>query len=146
MLDNATNNDTMVAAIERRAHAESIEFNAQWARLRCMPHTIHLAAVKVSTSVLYQYSVTNMQTQLLEAIGAISKSDANKSSSRAGNYQETTSVPLERAHDEEAASLENSDVSEELIFTTNISSQILPAIDKVISRFVFLTQLANANL
>jgi len=48
MLDNATNNNTMVEAIERWAAAEGIKFNAKWARLRCMPHTIHLAAIKVN--------------------------------------------------------------------------------------------------
>lgn len=46
MLDNATNNDTMVQGLERCAHDEGIAFNADWARLRCLPHIIHLAAVK----------------------------------------------------------------------------------------------------
>lgn len=48
MLDNASNNDTMVDEIERRARSQGIIFNAKWGRLRCMPHTIHLAAIKVS--------------------------------------------------------------------------------------------------
>ena len=47
MLDNATNNDTMVEGIQRRAALEGIVFNATWAHLRCLPHTVHLAAVKV---------------------------------------------------------------------------------------------------
>ena len=47
MLDNASNNDTMVDEIERRAQAQGIILNAKWGRLRCMPHTIHLAAIKV---------------------------------------------------------------------------------------------------
>ena len=34
--------------IERRAEAEGITFNAAWARLHCMPHTVHLAALKAS--------------------------------------------------------------------------------------------------
>jgi hypothetical protein len=56
MLDNASNNDTFVDGIERRSKKAGVPFNAMWARLRCMPHTIHLAAIKVllslTTSVL----------------------------------------------------------------------------------------------
>ena len=48
MLDNAYNNNTMVEGIKARAALEGIELNAAWARLRCMPHTIHLAAIKVA--------------------------------------------------------------------------------------------------
>lgn len=48
MLDNAMNNDTMVEGIKRRANAAGIKMNASWARLRCMPHTVHLSAIKVS--------------------------------------------------------------------------------------------------
>ena len=48
MMDNASNNDTLVKGLQRRAEAEGITFNAAWARLRCMPHTVHLAALKAS--------------------------------------------------------------------------------------------------
>jgi hypothetical protein len=51
MLDNASNNDTFVDGIERRAKKAGVPFNASWARLRCMPHTIHLAALKVCFSI-----------------------------------------------------------------------------------------------
>jgi hypothetical protein len=51
MLDNASNNDTFVDGIERRAKKAGVPFNASWARLRCMPHTIHLAAIKVRVSI-----------------------------------------------------------------------------------------------
>ncbi|KAJ6562969.1 hypothetical protein B0H10DRAFT_1929717 [Mycena sp. CBHHK59/15] len=47
VMDNATNNDTMTQAIERKCLAESIPFEAQNSRMRCMPHTVHLAALKV---------------------------------------------------------------------------------------------------
>ena len=47
MMDNATNNDTLTTSIETRCHALGIEFSARHARMRCMPHTIHLAALKV---------------------------------------------------------------------------------------------------
>ena len=48
MLDNASNNNTIVDAIAGHAASEGIKLNATWAWLRCMPHTIHLAAIKVS--------------------------------------------------------------------------------------------------
>jgi hypothetical protein len=48
MMDNASNNDTLVKGLEQRAEAEGITFNAAWARLRCMPHTVCLAALKAS--------------------------------------------------------------------------------------------------
>lgn len=46
-MDNATNNDKLVEAIERKCKAENIRFDAKRSRLRCMPHTVHLAALKV---------------------------------------------------------------------------------------------------
>lgn len=47
MMDNATNNDTMMQSLERKHRAANIKFDGQKARVRCMPHTIHLAAEKV---------------------------------------------------------------------------------------------------
>ncbi|KAJ7934291.1 hypothetical protein B0H13DRAFT_1560409, partial [Mycena leptocephala] len=43
VMDNATNNDTLVAAFEHRCRQLKISFSARDARMRCMPHTIHLA-------------------------------------------------------------------------------------------------------
>lgn len=47
MMDNATNNDTMIKAIETRCQEAGIKFRADYSRMRCMPHTIHLSAIKV---------------------------------------------------------------------------------------------------
>lgn len=47
MMDNASNNDTMIEAIESRCHEAGVKFSARKSRMRCMPHTIHLAALKV---------------------------------------------------------------------------------------------------
>ncbi|KAJ7181981.1 hypothetical protein C8R46DRAFT_940081, partial [Mycena filopes] len=73
VMDNATNNDTMTQAIERKCRAKGIPFEAKRARMRCMPHTVHLAALK-----------------LLEAVGALTKDEAQKvqSGSRRAAYQE----------------------------------------------------------
>ncbi|KAE9386879.1 hypothetical protein BT96DRAFT_761860, partial [Gymnopus androsaceus JB14] len=43
MMDNASNNDTLVEAIECKCNAQNIPFNATHSRLCCMPHTVHLA-------------------------------------------------------------------------------------------------------
>jgi hypothetical protein len=61
MLDNASNNNTFVDGIERCAKKAGVPFNTSWACLHCMPHTIHLAVIKVcflttSTSVGLQTS------------------------------------------------------------------------------------------
>jgi hypothetical protein len=46
MMDNASNNDTMMQCIETRCSEIGVDFHANQARMRCMPHTIHLAAIK----------------------------------------------------------------------------------------------------
>jgi hypothetical protein len=47
MMDNASNNDTLMEALENKCHAAGIDFRASDSRMRCIPHTIHLAAIKV---------------------------------------------------------------------------------------------------
>ena len=47
MMDNATNNDTMMQCIETHCREIGIIFHPDQARMRCMPHTIHLATIKV---------------------------------------------------------------------------------------------------
>jgi hypothetical protein len=47
MADNASNNDTMCDALKTLHNKLGLEFNAKWARLRCMPHTTHLSALAV---------------------------------------------------------------------------------------------------
>lgn len=47
MMDNATNNDTLVEAFERRCATKNIKFSTRHSRLRCVPHTIHLAVLQV---------------------------------------------------------------------------------------------------
>ncbi|EJD06382.1 uncharacterized protein FOMMEDRAFT_50517, partial [Fomitiporia mediterranea MF3/22] len=73
MSDNASNNDTMMETIKTHMTAKGILFSAEEAHLRCMPHTIHLAALK-----------------LLNAIGALKSTNC-----RTSNYQESVSAPLD---------------------------------------------------
>lgn len=54
VMDNASNNDTLVAGLEGRCDAAGISwFDARQARIRCLPHTVHLAALKVY--ILYRH-------------------------------------------------------------------------------------------
>ncbi|KAJ7133922.1 hypothetical protein C8R43DRAFT_843741, partial [Mycena crocata] len=88
VMDNATNNDTLVEAFGRRCAEKGIKFSCADARMRCMPHTIQLSALK-----------------LLEAIGVLTKEEeqAAKAKSRGTVYQECATEPLDREADENAA-------------------------------------------
>ncbi|PPQ80850.1 hypothetical protein CVT25_001974 [Psilocybe cyanescens] len=79
-----------------------------------MLHTIHLAAIK-----------------LLEAIGAFSKTEARKAASRSGNYQDSTTAPLSRVHDDDAAVQEDGDQQDFVSLSLDTSSNILPAVKKL---------------
>ena len=48
MMDNASNNDTLVEALESKCHEAGDEFSASDSRMRCIPDNIHLAAIKAS--------------------------------------------------------------------------------------------------
>jgi hypothetical protein len=133
MLDNASNNDTMIEGIQKRAASEGIKINAAWARLRCMPHTIHLAAIKVN-QVHCMDSRLNCP-QLLEAIGAVSKSDSSKATSRNGNYQDSATTPLSRAYDDEAAGQDDGYQLCDVTLAPDASGHILVAVDKVSHSF-----------
>ena len=50
--DNASNNDTLLESLERLHAGAGHDFDAQESRLRCMPHTIHLAAMEASHKVV----------------------------------------------------------------------------------------------
>ncbi|KAJ7182073.1 hypothetical protein C8R46DRAFT_885098, partial [Mycena filopes] len=53
MMDNATNNDGLMAGLESKFQARGITwFDALEARMRCFPHTTHLAVLKVRSFVI----------------------------------------------------------------------------------------------
>ncbi|THV03567.1 hypothetical protein K435DRAFT_577435, partial [Dendrothele bispora CBS 962.96] len=84
-MDNASNNDTLVEHFAEKCSDHGIPFSAKDARLRCVPHTIHLAALK-----------------LLEAIGAV-----NKGSESQDTYQDSATARVECEFDDEAVALED---------------------------------------
>ncbi|KAJ7112849.1 hypothetical protein C8R43DRAFT_852183, partial [Mycena crocata] len=92
VMDNATNNDTMVEAFERKCREEGIPFSSNDARMRCMPHTIHLSALK-----------------LLEAIGVLTKEEkqASEGRSRGTTYQEYATESLNHDTDNNAGDTED---------------------------------------
>jgi hypothetical protein len=47
-MDNASNNNTLMTSLEQPlgCQQQGIPLSAQDARMRCMPHTIRLAAIK----------------------------------------------------------------------------------------------------
>lgn len=63
MMDNASNNDTLMEALETRCHNAGIEFSASAAHIQCIPHTIHLAAIKVYFS-LFSPFILNLKQHL----------------------------------------------------------------------------------
>ncbi|KAF5337795.1 hypothetical protein D9758_016284 [Tetrapyrgos nigripes] len=90
VMDNASNNDTMIEAIERFCRRENISFSAKDSCLQCMPHTIHLAAL-----------------ELLRCLGAISDDDFSKALSHKAPYQDSVTAPLDCAHDDNATLQDN---------------------------------------
>ncbi|KAK0237408.1 hypothetical protein EDD85DRAFT_735995, partial [Armillaria nabsnona] len=84
IMDNATNNDTMVKHIEDLCWEQSISFSAKESRLRCMPHTIHLATLK-----------------LLEGIRAIRKVNGTKMAGQSA-YQDSATLSVDCSLDDEA--------------------------------------------
>jgi hypothetical protein len=134
-MDNASNNDTLMRAIEKRCadvKPAKVDFSAADSRMRCMPHTVHLAAIKV-LSIYYLNHLKLMFIQLLEGIGALSKADTKKALSRSGNYQDNTVAPMDREHDNEVVQLDDEEEHEDQDPSSDNSDTIISAIAKVIS-------------
>ena len=86
-MDNATNNDTMMVELQVRLAEKGIAFSAKDARMRCLPHVIHLAAL-----------------ELLNAIdGTTTRQEAQRSEGPDG-YQEIITEPIELVLDDDGDS------------------------------------------
>ncbi|KAJ7102799.1 hypothetical protein C8R44DRAFT_746776 [Mycena epipterygia] len=66
-----------------------------------MPHTAHLAAIKVCIEVITAFTQNSFVLKLLEAIGAISKSAHKKSEGKSASYQDAVTAALAREHDDD---------------------------------------------
>jgi hypothetical protein len=127
-MDNATNNNTLALGIQQRSMEAGVHFSAMDSRMRCMPHTVHLAAIKVCVHT----STVNVSElkwfQLLEGIGAISNADSKKAMSRSGNYQDSAVTPVDRQFDDDAIQQEGDDDDDD-------DDGLVSAITKVMSFF-----------
>ena len=129
--DNASNNNTLMTSLEQRCEERGIPFSARNARMRCMPHTIHLAAIK-----------------LLEGIGAISKGDGKKAAAHGGNYQDNITTPLAREHDDNATANDGPEGDGTVMDLVDTGTEleaasgdhgVLSGIEKVVDNFQFPT-------
>jgi hypothetical protein len=103
VMDNATNNDTMVEYFGLKCTQHDISFSERNARLRCLPHTIHLAALKVMylNQKLFMSTYYHTYLKLLEAIGAVSKASPQEP------YQDSATASVDQEFDDEAVSQED---------------------------------------
>jgi hypothetical protein len=46
--NNASNNNMLMTSLEQQCEEQGVPFSAQDSWMRCMPHTVYLAAIKVS--------------------------------------------------------------------------------------------------
>jgi hypothetical protein len=112
VMDNATNNDTLVEHFTRHCSEKDIYFSEIDGRLRCLPHTIHLAALKV---ILSPYTILMKLWQLLEALGALTKTQKkNAKLNRGSSYQETATESVSRDQDNVIVMIEDT-VDEEQV-------------------------------
>jgi hypothetical protein len=82
----------MVQALVQLHHAEGYLFDASQARLRCLPHTIHLSAL-----------------QLLKGVGVF-----RRSRQKANSYQNSVTAPIDRSFDEDVGDDADEDEMPEL--------------------------------
>lgn len=103
----------MLDGLQARYLEKDMAFSPKASRIRCMPHTIHLAVIKVcdlfsSKCICYRL----ICGQLLEAIGVFSKKDGKRSMAFGGNYQDDVLV---RADDSDDILHEDEDQEENVI-------------------------------
>jgi hypothetical protein len=98
-----------------------------------MPHTVHLAAIKVCIHTLDADAFTLIGFQLLEGIGAISNTDSKKATSRGSNYQDSATAPVDHQFDNKAIQQDDEDNED-----NEDKDGLISAITKVLSSFFFL--------
>ena len=75
--------------------------------MRCMLHTVHLAAIKVIQYLQLQRAAEFDKYQLLKAIGAVSRTGSNKAAAWGGDCRDIVSESLSWANGNEAVALED---------------------------------------
>ena len=115
-MDNASDNNMLMVSLEKRCDERRVPFSATNAHMRCLPHTIHLATIK-----------------LLEGIGAMSRAEGQKASVHSINYQDNITMPLNRIYNNDTMA---NDEIEDLNLDYNLKTGhtadgVMPAIEKV---------------
>lgn len=102
--DNASNNDIMLEKLEERFRREDIEFDASNARIRCMPHSLHLAALKVRLiGSFLGFVITQFHFKLLEAPGIARGSSEDDITAYADMYPESEAESVSRVDEDSRA-------------------------------------------
>jgi hypothetical protein len=60
MMDNVTNNDMLALGIEWHSKEAGYHFSAMDSRMHCMPHTVHLTAIKVCVYFSWKHTLINV--------------------------------------------------------------------------------------
>lgn len=120
----------MMETLETMLTRDGIEFSAEEARVRCMPHTVHLSAMEVSHCQLHLTSVEFIPIQLLKAIGTFKD---NKKKHSNGAYQDSVTAPIGREHDDDAINRddENDEDEDEDPDPEVMLREVLSAVEKV---------------
>lgn len=113
-MDNAFNNNTLMRCLALKFEYVQVVFDPVAARMRCMPHTAHLAAIKVRIEVITAFTQNSFVLKLLEAIGAISKSAHKKSEGKSASYQDAVTAALAREHDDDGEEDDDDDEDEDM--------------------------------
>jgi hypothetical protein len=108
----------LMALLEKCCNEQHVPFSATNARMQCLPHTVHLAVIK-----------------LLEGIRAMSKAEGKKASVCSINYQDNITTPLDCIYNNNTMAndeIEDLDLDYDLKIGTGYTADgVMPAIEKV---------------
>jgi hypothetical protein len=83
------------------------------------------------TNVFVSHSNLKDGVQLLEGIGAISKSDSKKAAGRSGNYQDAVTAPVSREHDDAGIANEEEETKATVVGVSPSINKVLSALNSV---------------
>ena len=128
MMDNASNNNTLINEIVTHVREQNITMNNEWVCFCCMPHTVHLAVLKVN---IWFFHCCNIIIQLFEGIKAITAAEYKKATLQSGNYQESVTAPLSQTSDNDAAGKDDENKQVQVLLKVDGSDSILSAVEKI---------------
>jgi hypothetical protein len=144
-----------MAGIQHRCRMRNITFDAKKACIRCIPHTIQRAALKVSCLSICCASLT--ASQILEALGVVSEKEASVANT---NYQDIVNAAVNAAiaathGDEDDANGEIDDADDAVSHSlaaeilrqkTTPLTPVATAVEKVAARLASIVRIICADL